>query len=123
MVAAFPENGGLPNVAISGLTSFGSTTFFVTDEHENVFQILDNVTKIVGNHSLKVGVDFQSLRFSTLQPPYPRGTYSFSGLYTSNAGASYTGYGVADFLAVRITFARSPMSSRMATHAGIARPM
>jgi hypothetical protein len=103
---AFPENGGLPNVAISGLTSFGSTTFFVTDEHENVFQILDNVTKIVGNHSLKLGVDFQSLRFSTLQPPYPRGTYSFSGLYTSNAGASYTGYGVADFLADQNNFAQ-----------------
>jgi hypothetical protein len=97
--AGFPENGGLPNVSIGGISSFGSTTFFVTNEHENVFQILDNVTKIRGNHSLKFGVSFQSVRFSTLQPPYPRGTYSFSGLYTSNLGASFTGYGVADFLA------------------------
>ena len=104
--AGFPENGGLPNVAISGLSSFGSTTFFVTDEHENVFQILDNVTKIEGNHSLKFGVDFQSIRFSTLQPPYPRGTYSFNGLYTSNLGASFTGYGVADFLADQNNYAQ-----------------
>jgi outer membrane receptor protein involved in Fe transport len=73
---------------------------------KTVFQILDNVTKIVGNHSLKLVVDFQSLRFSTLQPPYPRGTYSFNGLYTSNAGASYTGYGVADFLADQNNFAQ-----------------
>ena len=104
--AGFPENGGLPNVSIGGITSFGSTTFFVTNEHENVFQILDNVTKIKGNHSLKFGVSFQSVRFSTLQPPYPRGTYSFNGLYTSNLGASFTGYGVADFLADQNNFAQ-----------------
>jgi len=104
--AGFPENGGLPNVAISGLASFGSTTFFVTNEHENVFQILDNVTKIKGNHSLKFGVSFQSVRFSTLQPPYPRGTYSFNGLYTSNLGASFTGSGIADFLADQNNFAQ-----------------
>ncbi|HEY6447059.1 MAG TPA: carboxypeptidase regulatory-like domain-containing protein [Acidobacteriaceae bacterium] len=103
---AFPQNGGLPNVAIGGITSFGSTTFFVTNEHENVFQILDNVTKIKGNHSLKFGVSFQSVRFSTLQPPYPRGTYSFNGLYTSNLGASFTGYGVADFLADQNNYAQ-----------------
>jgi outer membrane receptor protein involved in Fe transport len=104
--AGFPENGGLPNVSIGGISSFGSTTFFVTNEHENVFQILDNVTKIKGNHSLKFGVDFQSVRFATLQPPYPRGTYSFDGLYTSNLGASFTGYGVADFLADQNNYAQ-----------------
>ena len=104
--AGFPENGGLPNVGIGGISSFGSTTFFVTNEHENVFQILDNVTKIKGNHSLKFGVSFQSVRFSTLQPPYPRGTYSFNGLYTSNLGASYTGFGVADFLADQNNYAQ-----------------
>ena len=95
----FPQNGGLPNVSIGGISNFGSTTFYVTDEHENVFQILDNVTKVVGNHTLRMGVDFQSVRFSTLQPPYPRGTYSFTGTYTSNLNANFTGYGVADFLA------------------------
>jgi hypothetical protein len=104
--AGFPENGGLPNVSIGGVSSFGSTTFFVTNEHENVFQILDNVTKIKGNHSLKLGVSFQSVRFATLQPPYPRGTYSFNGLYTSNLGASFTGYGVADFLADQNNYAQ-----------------
>ncbi len=83
--------------ALAASANFGSTTFFVTDEHENVFQILDNVTKIKGNHSLKFGVNFQSVRFSTLQPPYPRGTYDFTGLYTSDLNASFTGYGVADF--------------------------
>jgi hypothetical protein len=101
----FPDNGGLPSVGIGGISGFGSTTFYVTNEHENVFQILDNVTKIVGNHSLKFGVDFQSIRFSTIQPPYPRGTYSFNGQYTGDLKA-FTGFGVADFLADQNNYAQ-----------------
>jgi hypothetical protein len=60
---------------------------------------LDNLTKIFGNHSLKVGVALQNFRILFLQPPTPRGQYSYTGAYTSIPGVSNTGYGVADFLA------------------------
>lgn len=93
-----PLNGGLPNVSITGINSFGSPTFYVSNEYQNNYQILDNVTKIVGNHSLRAGVNFQHIRFSTMQPTQSRGTYAYTGLYTSNQGLSNTGYGVADFL-------------------------
>jgi Carboxypeptidase regulatory-like domain len=93
-----PLNGGLPGVSITGISSFGSPTWSTTDEHENVITLLDSVTKIVGNHALKAGVSFQSVRFSTLQPQQSRGTYNYTGEYTSNLNASNTGYGVADFL-------------------------
>ncbi|WP_419806487.1 TonB-dependent receptor domain-containing protein [Terriglobus sp.] len=98
------QNGGLPNVSVSGISSFGSPTFAVTDEYQNVYQILDNVTKIAGNHSLRMGVNFQRIRFSTTQPTQPRGSYGFTGKFTSAQGSptvggtSYAGYGVADFL-------------------------
>jgi hypothetical protein len=100
----FTDNGGLPYVSFgSGVdptSNFGAAQFYVSNEHENVYQILDNVTKILGNHSLKFGVDFQSIRFATLQPPYPRGTYSYNGLYTSNPlSTTPSGFGLADFLA------------------------
>jgi hypothetical protein len=95
-------NGGLPSVSVSGISSFGSPTWSVTSEHENVYQILDNITKIAGNHALKAGVNFQSVRFSTLQPQQSRGSYNYTGEYTSNlnqgATVANTGYGVADFL-------------------------
>ncbi len=91
-------NGGLPAVSVSGISSFGSPTWSTTDEHENVYQILDNITKIAGQHSLKAGVSFQSIRFSTLQPQQSRGSYSYNGKYTSNLNASNTGSGTADFL-------------------------
>ena len=102
----FVDNGGLPYVGINGISNFGSPQFYVSNEHENVYQILDNVTKILGNHALKFGVDFQSIRFATLQPPFPRGTFSYNGQYTSNLNASFTGYGVADFLANQNNFSQ-----------------
>ena len=92
------NNGGLPNVSITGLSGFGSPTFYVSNEYQNVYQILDNVTKIVGNHALKMGVNFQRVRFSTMQPTQPRGSYTFNGVYTSQSGVSNTGFGAADFI-------------------------
>ena len=94
-----PRNGGLPNVSVGGISHFGSPTFYVSNEYENVFQVLDNVSKIVGNHALKFGVNLQHIRFSTEQPTQPRGSYNFSGRYTGLPGVSFTGSGVADFLA------------------------
>jgi len=102
---ATPLNGGLPLTSVSGISGFGVPGFLPSDEYENVYQILDNVTKIVGNHSLRMGVQLQSIRFSTLQPPYPKGDYSFNGEYTGDLGASFTGYGVADFMANQMNFA------------------
>jgi hypothetical protein len=93
-----PLNGGLPYTEVGGLSTFGAPQFEVSDEHENVFQILDNVTKTVGNHALKAGVSFQKIRFATEQPTNPRGEYNYTGTYTSQSGTQNTGFGAADFL-------------------------
>ena len=92
------NNGGLPFITVGGLSNFGSPQFYATNEYENVYQILDNVTKVLGNHTIKGGVNIQRIRFSTSQPTQPRGTYNYTGLYTSQVGTPNTGYGVADFL-------------------------
>jgi len=95
-------NGGLPAVGVSGISGFGSPTWSTTDEHENVFQIIDNVTLIEGNHALKAGVTFQNIRFSTLQPQDSRGYYNYTGRATANVSdgstVGSTGSGIADFL-------------------------
>ncbi len=97
-----PLNGGLPAVSVSGLAGFGSPTWSTTDEHENVYQIIDNVTKIAGSHTLKGGVSFQNIRFSTLQPQDSRGYYNYTGRATTNLAdgstVNNTGSGIADFL-------------------------
>ncbi len=92
------ENGGLPAFNISGFSALGSAWFLPSDEYENVFQILDNVTKIVGNHTLKGGVSFQRIRYATLQPNTGRGALTYDGKYTGQPGVSFTGFGGADFL-------------------------
>ena len=93
------NNGGLPSTSISGISGFGSPGFYPAIEYENVFQVLDNVTKVAGNHTIKLGVNFQHLRFATTAPIQPHGGYTYNGFYTSIPGTSFTGYGVADFLA------------------------
>ncbi len=103
------NNGGLPFFQVNGLSNFGSPQFYATNEYENVYQILDNVTKVLGSHTIKGGVSIQRIRFSTSQPTQPRGTYNYLGsgvtdsgnpknFYTGVAGVANTGYGVADFL-------------------------
>ena len=92
------NNGGLPSFNVGGISGFGSPLFYATNEYENVYQILDNVTKVLGNHTIKGGVNIQRIRFSTSQPTQPRGTYNYNGSYTGRAGVANTGFGVADFL-------------------------
>lgn len=97
--AAFPLNGGAPVGVVSGMSTFGDNASYPSVEHQNVYQLLDNVTKIIGSHSIKMGLSLQSIRMAFLQPSHSRGQYNYTGLYTSARGASLTGYGVADFLA------------------------
>jgi hypothetical protein len=92
------NNGGLPFFSVQGLSNFGSPQFYATNEYENVYQVLDNVTKVLGNHTLKGGVSIQRIRFSTSQPTQPRGTYTYTGTYTGRAGVANTGSGIADLL-------------------------
>jgi hypothetical protein len=93
------DNGGFPSISVGGLQAFGAHGNDPSIERQNIPQLLDNVTKTWGKHTFKAGVSFQELRIYFLQPPTPRGSYSFSGTYTglTNCGAS-CGYGVADFL-------------------------
>ncbi|HUV96841.1 MAG TPA: carboxypeptidase regulatory-like domain-containing protein, partial [Acidobacteriaceae bacterium] len=93
------QTGGLPTFNVNGVSTFGTIGYLPTKEGENVYQFLDNLTRIAGKHSLKFGVNFQSIRFRTLQVAAALGSYTYNGLYTSNLGAANTGNGVADFLA------------------------
>jgi hypothetical protein len=109
-----PLNGGLPLglfYASNGVPGINTTccggavsnqwgSVGTSDESQNVYQILDNVTKVLGSHSLKFGVAFQSIRFLDRYAPASLGQYSYNGTYTENAAnPTLTGYAVADFLA------------------------
>ncbi len=101
-------NGGTPFFNITGLSTFGSPEYVPTNEYENVAQLLDNVSKVIHHHALKMGVNFQRIRVQTLQPSDSRGEFDFNGVFTSNPASSATadsGFGVADMLADQMSAA------------------
>jgi hypothetical protein len=92
------ENGGLPAFGISGLQTLGSNAFLPSDEVSSTIQLTDDVTKIYGKHTFKMGFEFQHVKFSTLQPPWSRGEFDFSGLYTEIPGVGGGNTGRAQML-------------------------
>ena len=75
-------NGGLPAFGINGLATLGSNAFLPSDEVTSTFQLTDDVTKIYGKHTFKMGIEWQHVKFSTLQPPWSRGEFDYNGDYT-----------------------------------------
>jgi outer membrane receptor protein involved in Fe transport len=91
-------NGGLPNIYFNEINGIGTPLFQPTDEHQDVYQIIDDLTMIHGNHTFKFGVDFQNVRYSVLQPTFAHEAYGFDGHFTSRDFQPFTGWGLADFL-------------------------
>jgi hypothetical protein len=105
--AGYPQpNGGLPWIRFTGsvgIASAGARHDVPSIEHQNVYQILDNVTKVWGRHSLKAGLQLESIRTSFSQSTYPRGRYVFNGEFSGQYAADgtntpNTGGGVPDAL-------------------------
>ncbi|MFT4112789.1 carboxypeptidase regulatory-like domain-containing protein [Silvibacterium sp.] len=97
-----PDLGGFPDISFGGyINSIGVPSYMPSDEKQDVIEFIDNVSKVIGQHTLKVGVNLQHIRFYGLQTPNPTGSQSFSGTYTEDPGdltGAITGSGVADFL-------------------------
>jgi hypothetical protein len=57
----------------------------------DIFQIYEQVMKIHGNHTIKMGVDARQYRWSAFTFGNPSGTYSFKGDWTDTATVSASG--------------------------------
>jgi hypothetical protein len=99
-IPQFAENGGLPQLGIGALSTLGSNNFLPSDEVSSTFQLTDDVTKIYGKHTFKMGIEWQHVKFSTLQPPWSHGEYNFQGGYSDSPGGIQGSTGIADFLLV-----------------------
>ncbi|HTW81719.1 MAG TPA: carboxypeptidase regulatory-like domain-containing protein [Terracidiphilus sp.] len=109
-------NGGLPQIYVNEFPEIGPPLFQPSPEHQDSYQIIDDVTKIHGNQSMKFGIDIQNLRYSVYQPTFGKGAYNYYGGLTSIPGSPYpTGYGIADFLAnqMDLGFESNPSQSQL----------
>jgi hypothetical protein len=97
--AGTPEpNGGLPEITFNGLdpiSSGGARHDVPSIERQNIYQILDNLTKVWRNHSFKFGMQLETIRTSFAQAQYPRNEYQeFSG-ETGEENDSFAGNAMA----------------------------
>lgn len=86
-------NGGLPQIVIAGLNNLGSNDFLPSDEVSQTLQVTDDFTKIYGKNTFKMGMEYQSVNFNTLQPAFSRGQFNFDGNYAGvpSQGGDQTG--------------------------------
>jgi len=99
-VAQDSLNGGLPAFGINGLATLGSNAFLPSNEVSSTLQVGNDLTKIWGKHTFKLGYEFQHVKFSTLQPPWSRGEFDYNGNYTDIPNNANSNTGIANFLLV-----------------------
>ncbi len=92
------ENGGLPAFGFGGLATLGSNNFLPSDEVSQTLQVTDDFTKIYGKHSFKMGIEFQNVKFSTLQPAWSRGQFDYNGSFADIPNNNNNTNGMAQFL-------------------------
>jgi hypothetical protein len=102
------KNGGLPAFGINGLATLGSNSFLPSDEVSSTFQLTDDLTKIYGKHTFKMGFEWQHVKFSTLQPSWSHGEFDYNGNFTEipNVDDGNTG---------RAAFLLTPIPSNLAS--------
>jgi len=100
-VSGNPYDWGLPNLSFTDSASLQDTTPVLT--RNQTYTFTDNVIWNHGNHTWRWGGDFRRIQVNTDTDSSPRGSFTFSGLNTSNFDSSGnrilgTGYDFADFL-------------------------
>ena len=66
--------------AFEGLATLGSNSFLPSDEISQTLQITDDFTKVYGKHGFKMGIEYQHVKFSTLQPAWSHGNGTTTAL-------------------------------------------
>ncbi len=83
------------NPSIEGVPSVGFNAFSIgvgagfNSQFNNTFQALDNYTKVVGTHTIKLGADYHRAQINTIESLFNNGTFSFSGTETGLDFADY----------------------------------
>lgn len=96
-------NSSTPQFAISGYATVGAQAGCCTNsplhKTSGVWDISDNISKVLGRHTLKFGGEYLLIRTGTLAASSSRGSFGFTGVFTQNVQSrANTGSPVADFL-------------------------
>ena len=93
-IPAGPNTAGIPPININGLTRLGSSPWRPQFQISQVWQLLDNLSWLKGNHSFKFGYEYRHTSDNFLDIESPQGQIFVNGIYTTPTG----NFGVPDFL-------------------------
>jgi len=82
-----PSYEGVPVVALKS-ANFGTTNSTIR-EANNTVQILDNVVKTIGTHSIQFGIDFHYDQINERNTSCPNGCFTFNARETGNDFADF----------------------------------
>ena len=99
-VPQYPGNGGLPPIAIAPLTGMGVAGWMPTLNTIRTLEIMDNVTKIYGEHTFKTGFQVDDFHAPIIQPTFGKGNFGFTGQFSDIPNQSSGYEGVGDLLLV-----------------------
>ena len=97
-IPQYTDNGGLPTFSVGTLANFGSAGFLPSNKYGTTPQLNDDLTIIRGEHTVKVGIEQQFIRFPYQQPPQSRGAFGFNGEFTSVYGQTDGTTGIGQML-------------------------
>jgi len=88
---------GIPSVNTSGFSNRGENTLN-QGAIENIITFNDKVTINKGRHNFRVGFEYQNIRYQQYGEVAPRGSFTFTGVFTDPAGTTRAGTALADYL-------------------------
>ncbi|MFI5077528.1 MAG: carboxypeptidase regulatory-like domain-containing protein, partial [Vicinamibacteria bacterium] len=80
---------GLPNIGVNGFFTLGDAQQPFASRVNDVFTIADDLTKVLGRHSVKGGVEVRRDRIALAFINRPNGNFTFNGQYTGSAAADF----------------------------------
>ncbi len=92
------NNGGLMRIGPQGYSTVGGSEWLPTQEYNNVWDFIQNVSWNKGAHAFKFGAEYRPIGFPFFQVPSPRGRMDFRRDHTNQVGFNDTGDGMASWL-------------------------
>jgi hypothetical protein len=97
-IPQFAGNGGLPTFSFGNLANLGQSGSLPSNKASDIAQVSDNLTISHNRHLLRVGALFQNISYPTSTPSASRGSFGFSGIYTSVVSKTDGSTGIAQSL-------------------------
>jgi hypothetical protein len=89
---------GPPTISITGLNRTASLSNTPNNRAEDTFQFADNLSYVIGKHSLGFGADIRKFRENGGTANSSRGSFTFTARFSTLPGVANTGDPMADFL-------------------------